>query len=101
ENVDVPAGHLSIPHQVASGGQGRQSRTHDVGGFVLHTLWLQGADKRLIVATGIIHENDLLVILDGPIVGLERRFHNEQTAPDDESFIIRGSLYKNFSREWM
>ena len=56
KEVDVLAGHLGVPHQEAAGGQGRQAGADEVGRLVIHALRLQGAGKRLIVTTGIIHK---------------------------------------------
>ena len=56
EDVDVPAGHLSVPHQIAGGGEGGQAGAHDVGGLALHALGPAGVDERLIVSAGIVHK---------------------------------------------
>ena len=57
QDVDVPAGHLPVPHQIAGRRQGRQAGAHQIGRFMLHALRLHRAGKGLVIAAGIIHEN--------------------------------------------
>ena len=69
KHVDALAFHLAVAHQVASRRQGCQAGTDEIGRFIVNTLRLFGGCKRFIVATGIIHTTDLLVVVDRLLAG--------------------------------
>ena len=58
--MDAFALHLTVPDEIARCGQCRQTRTNDIGRFIIDTLRLAGMCKGFVVATGIIHNADLL-----------------------------------------
>ncbi len=62
QNVDVLALHLAVAHQIAGGGQGRQTAAYDIGGFLIHAFGLAGTGKGFVIAAGIIHTEILLLI---------------------------------------
>ena len=84
QNVDVLALHLAVAHQIAGGGEGRQTAAHDIGGFVVHALRLLGTGKGFIVTTGIIHRKTscklmaLCFLLDGENIHPHRILFNKQ-----------------------
>ena len=61
KNVYMPARHLTITYQIAGCSQSSKTGTNDIGRFVLNTLRLSGTGKSLVVTTGIIHIQFLLV----------------------------------------
>ena len=61
QNMDVRAGHLSIPYQEAGCCQSRKTTSNNVGIFILHTLRLFRPCKCLIISVRII--NSLTVFL--------------------------------------
>ena len=60
DHMDVVALHLAVADQIAGSGQCRQTRTDDIGRFIVNAFRLFGVCKRFVVATGIIHNADLL-----------------------------------------
>ena len=60
DHMDVVALHLTVADQIAGSGQCRQTRTDDIGRFIVNAFRLFGVCKRFVVATGIIHNADLL-----------------------------------------
>ena len=60
KHMDAFALHLTVPDEIARCGQRRQTRTNDIGRFIIDTLRLAGMCKGFVVATGIIHNADLL-----------------------------------------
>ena len=55
QNVDVVAGHLSVPDQKRGGGQAGKAGADEPGGFRVNALGLAGVCKGFIVSIGIVH----------------------------------------------
>ena len=60
KDVDALAFHLAIPHQIAGRGQSGQARANEIGRFMIDPLRFAGMRECLIIATGIIHQINLL-----------------------------------------
>ena len=77
QNVDVGAGHLSVPHQKTGGCQGCQAAAHNIGVFLLHTLRFLRPGKGLIVAAGIVDTLPVSLVAAqfGIAVGIGRGVH--------------------------
>ena len=94
EDMDMLPLHLTVPDQIAGGGEGRQAGADDIGGFVIHALGLLGTGERLVVSAGIIHKKHPFILFwlgcspDRAIIGQFFSFHNKQSCPDDKFLII-------------